>query len=686
MKLRLGKKQTVSLKLQDRQALKRSWVKTLLTYVPVHVLHSSLQQALEPARVHGPIINDKDINDIIDTEVGPQQKSLSNETLFEIAKGESQKSLYALADVRVRTKTRKDQSRQKIKIRPGSPYRIKNVKFIGNSRFNDRTLLDEVIVGTLPYTLLSNGALVDDYIEADMRRIKEHYASVGFLDAKVTRRLSADAHQNVEIIFEINEGSLKKIAGAYLHYGVTNLQAFIVEKFDLCPEVALPKDLVNLPLGPFCVNAAYFPDQAENQRQKLTSLYAQKGYPYAHVTLEQKETKAGVELHYHLDPDVTFKTQKSLRAFKQNLPPVLLGEILFDGNIHTETSVLRREMGLPENYRNVPLDPIYLSEGIAKLRKTGLFSRVQLKYIGIEEEWRRVYPQIFVEEKSYLTLDTSFSFATDTFFSSQTKLKHRNLLGSMLDYEGVLDNGLFWGRVSLLRSSLKWPHILGTPLNFHTIAPEIYYEDRPQPIAVDSQVLPPRQRTAQTRITAGLDWTLPNTDTISLDYEMRWEWWDPSGPAISLIQDPNEAISTIDGFLVATELTPIQKGLIRPSYRSMKLDNPFNPKEGHQMEIGVGFSHPILGGATTYTILMANLAKVTTFGPITTAWRIASKVSAVENPAEQWFVLRNEIPTLGAIEVYGYGDRSIGVLGPLKDRGDTIVNEDTMKLARYPHR
>ena len=40
----------------------------------------------------------------------------------------------------------------------------------------------------------------------------------------------------------------------------------------------------------------------------------------------------------------------------------------------------------------------------------------------------------------------------------------------------------------------------------------------------------------------------------------------------------------------------------------MKLDNPFNPKEGHQMEIGVGFSHPILGGATTYTILMANLA------------------------------------------------------------------------------
>ena len=86
----------------------------------------------------------------------------------------------------------------------------------------------------------------------------------------------------------------------------------------------------------------------------------------------------------------------------------------------------------------------------------------------------------------------------------------------MLDYEGVLDNGLFWGRVSLLRSSLKWPHILGTPLNFHTIAPKFYYEDRPQPIAVDSQVLPPRQRTAQTRITAGLDWTLPNTDTISL--------------------------------------------------------------------------------------------------------------------------------------------------------------------------
>ena len=57
---------------------------------------------------------------------------------------------------------------------------------------------------------------------------------------------------------------------------------------------------------------------------------------------------------------------------------------------------------------------------------------------------------------------------------------------------------------------------------------------------------------------------------------MRWEWWDPSGPAISLIQDPNEAISTIDGFLVATELTPIQKGLIRPSSLN-ETGQPFQP-------------------------------------------------------------------------------------------------------------
>ena len=682
MKLRLGKQETMTLRIQEKNALKANWLKSFLSYVPLHRAHNAIQQAFEPATVHGALLNENDFNNIIEDKIGTQVKSLTNEELFEISKNESQKSLYTLSTVRVRTRTKKSVSKQKVKILPGSPFRIKNIKFIGNNHFDDQELLNEVLVGTKPYTLFSDGALVDSYLNADMRRIQEHYASVGYLQATVSNRISADAHHNVEIIFVINEGIIQKITGAYLHHGVKSLQSFVINHFDLCPKLPLPENLEKQPLGPFCIGAAYFPDKAETQRQKLTSLYAQKGYPYAHVSLETKEQESGIELHYHIDPDMTFKTQESLRAFKQNLPPVLLGEILFDGNVQTQTSVLRREMGLPENYRNIPLDPLYLSDGIGKLRKTGLFSRVQLKYLGIEEEWRRVYPQIFVEEKSYLTLDTSFSFATDTFFSSQTKLKHRNLFGAMLDYEGVLDNGLFWGRVSLLRSSLKWPHILGTPLNFHIIAPEIYYEDRPQPVSIDSQTLPPRQRTAQTRVTAGLDWALPNTDTISIDYEMRWEWWDPSGPPISLLQDANRALTTIDGFLVATELTPIQKGLIRPSYRSLKLDNPFNPKEGHQMELGVGFSHPLLGGATTYTILMANLSKVTTFGPITTALRLSSKLSAVDNPDEQWFVLRNEIPTLGGDRsVRGYGDRSIGVLGPLKDqKGDDLINEDTGEI------
>ena len=494
MKLRLGKKETMSLKIQDKETLKNKWIKNFLSYIPLHRAHSTLKQAFEPATVHGALLNDQDINNVIENKIGTQYKSLTNEELLEISKNESQKSLYTLSNVNVRTRAKKETSKQKVKIRPGSPFRIKTIKFTGNILFDDQELLNDVLVGTKPYTLLADGALVDSYLNADMRRIQEHYAAKGYLETTVSNRMSADSHHNAEIIFIIEEGEIKKIAGAYLHHGVTNLRSFVVDQFDLCPDHPLPKNLEKQPIGPFCVDAAYFPEKAETQRQKLTSLYAQKGYPYAHVDLETKTTESGIELHYLIDPDMTFKTQESLRAFKQNLPPVLLGEILFDGNVQTQTSVLRREMGLPENYRNVPLDPLYLSEGIGKLRKTGLFSRVQLKYLGIEEEWRRVYPQIFVEEKPYLTLDTSFSFATDTFFSSQTKIKHRNLFGAMLDYEGVLDNGLFWGRVSLLRSSLKWPHILGTPLNFHVIAPEIYYEDRPQPVSIDSQALPPRQR------------------------------------------------------------------------------------------------------------------------------------------------------------------------------------------------
>ena len=424
----------------------------------------------------------------------------------------------------------------------------------------------------------------------------------------------------------------------------------------------------------------YLHENVEAQRQQLASLYVQEGYTYVHVELEEIEKNNAVKINYVIDPDTTFKTQKSMEAFKRNLPPVMLGEVLFDGNMRSRTDVLRREMGIPENYRNLPLAPLRLSDGVTRLRKTGLFSKVQLKYIGIEEEWRKVHAQIFRRRKTVL-IPRYFPFFFDRhlFFSWQTKMRHRNLLGSMLDYEALVDNGLFWGRVSQVRSTLKWPHIFGTALNFSVVAPELLYEDRPQPVSLNSQAAALRQRVFQTRTTAGLDWALENLDTISLGYELRWAWWDSSGDAISLLRDANEAVTTLDGLLTVTESTPIQEGLLRPAYRSMKLDNPFNPKEGHQVELSVGLSHPTLGSAAPYAAFTANLSRVKTFGPFTTAVRLLSKVSFIDDPQENWYFLRNEISTLGGDRtVRGYGDRTIGVFGPLKDqRGQVLTDEET---------
>ncbi|MBL91582.1 MAG: hypothetical protein CMH56_07185 [Myxococcales bacterium] len=680
LKLKLGPHEKVSIQSYPKSASPSIDVDVFKSlYSSLTTGHAWLQQIFSPQVAVTAPLDTAALQDALETNEDFAKQSMKNDELKALVLDAVQKQQFPDAKIQVKKRKRKKIAEQKVKIRSGKGFRIKSVRFKGNDAYSDAMLLNEILIGSKPFHFFAPGALVQSYLAADVARLQEHYRLAGHAKANIQTRISSDEHQNIEVVFHIEEGVAQKIKHVYIHHGVDKLKDRALDVFDLCVVPNPPHHKNETTMGPFCSGTPYLAENVEAQRQKLVSMYVQEGYTYAHVSMEQTEDQGHVEVHYTIDPDTSFETQKSMEAFKRNVPPVLLGEILFDGNMRTQTSVLRREMGITDNYRNIPLSPLVLSDGVDRLRKTGLFSKVQLKYLGLEEEWRRVHAQIFVEEKSYFSLDTSLSFSTDTFFSWQTKFRHRNLLGAMLDYEALVDNGLFWGRVSQIRSTLKWPHILGTPLNFSVVAPELLYEDRPQPISLDSQAAALRQRVFQTRMTAGLDWVLSNLDTISLGYELRWAWWDSSGRAISLLRDANEAINTMDGLLTVTESTPIQEGLLRPAYRSMKLDNPFNPKEGHQMEFSVGLSHPSLGSAAPFAAFTANLSRVKTFGPLTTAFRLLSKLSFIDNPQSNWYFLRNEISTLGGDRtIRGYGDRTIGVFGVLKDqKGENLVDEET---------
>src|SRR5204863_3322743 len=114
----------------------------------------------------------------------------------------------------------------------------------------------------------------------------------------------------------------------------------------------------------------------------------------------------------------------------------------------TRRDVILREVGLDALDEDGILDPLQIQKGISRLRRTGLYQSVDLQYYGLDDPGGRAHVRIGVDERPAFTVDTSIGFSTEQFWSLRLDVRHKNVLGSMFDVDGLVDFGLFIGRFS----------------------------------------------------------------------------------------------------------------------------------------------------------------------------------------------------------------------------------------------
>jgi len=563
-----------------------------------------------------------------------------------------------LAEVRAEREVRGDEVFVTFRVRPGPPVAVFRVRFFGNDSFSDDELKDAVPLSAKPRGLVSPGFVGQADLDDDAVRLMQFYASRGFHEASVVVETSLHQGGDVEIHYYVEEGERFALAELTVEGGRDGLLPEVLAAIAHCrrPEAdRAPRTTTD------CVGAAFLPDELEADRTRVLNVYVAHGYPYTQVEVLPDFVEAGPAVRVRIG---------SVRdeEFAPRAPePVTLGQVFIDGNDHTERSVMLRELGVEEG----PLEPTAVALGVSRLRRTGLYNKVALHYIGIEDKDDTVHMRVLVEERPTLTYDTSLAFSTNRFFSVRNEVRERNFLGRMLDLSLLADIGLFVGRYSIIEPELRWPRFLGWPF-WLRVTPAVVYEDRPgalvsrapaergPTVAIASwDAADVRRRNLKLMNKVALEWRPANIDlVVGVDYELRLEWDDPQSKPLDPLS--LDALTHVDGLVDVVQVRPIRVSTFTPRVTWRSLDNPFDPARGFTVDVSARLGAPFIGNEEWLSVPQLGLAGYYTVGRVTFAGRLRSWAAyAFGEEGRRSIALQQDLVATG-------GDRS--VRGYLQDR------------------
>jgi outer membrane protein insertion porin family len=239
-----------------------------------------------------------------------------------------------------------------IKISEGARQAIRRINFVGNSHVPARKLVQLMqIKRRAPWPLYkwpmsylySRGLLDEEALNDDLDRIKGYYASLGYVDMKVSnveRSVSRDG-RHIDITISFDEGGTYQVGDVAISgnriYGTDELQRVLT-------------------MGP---DSTYSPVTLQGDINAIRGMYLSKGYTDAEVTPEKR-----------LNPE-TGKIDVSY-AIKE-YEPYYIGRIDIKGNIRTQDRVIRREMSvMPGDVFN----SLKIQRSKERLENTGFFDTV----------------------------------------------------------------------------------------------------------------------------------------------------------------------------------------------------------------------------------------------------------------------------------------------------------------------
>ena len=275
---------------------------------------------------------------------------------------------------------------------------IRRISFIGNKRFSDGDLRDEIRTRETAWwrILTSDDTYDPDRLTFDRELLRKYYLSKGYADFRVisaVAELTRD-RKDFYVTFTVEEGERYK-------FGDLNVNAALR---DLDSESLLP--VLTTFSGDW-----YDADEVEDTIQVLTDEIGNLGYAFVDIRPIIKRNREERLIN------VTYEIEEGPRVYVQRINII--------GNVRTLDKVIRREFRLVEGDA---FNAAKIRRSRQKIRNLGLFETVRIKTEQGDQPDQSILT-VAVTEKSTGELGFGAGISTLDGFLGNVSIRERNLLG-----------------------------------------------------------------------------------------------------------------------------------------------------------------------------------------------------------------------------------------------------------------
>jgi len=460
----------------------------------------------------------------------------------------------------------------------------------------------------------------EDQLGKDTEYIHYRYVDAGFLAAVVRSRVDFAANGTEALIaYDITEGPQTLVRSIMFEGNIALSAAELQARIDLKP------------------GSPYSERFADEDRFRILSAYASKGYLYARVDVERTEEGNTIDLVFRIVEDQM----------------VRIGRIILRGNERTGDHIILREVnvhpGDPYDYGAVLLSQQHIY-------RLGFFSLVRFEPVHAGEKEYSWDMLLTVEERPAGAVELSVGYGDLDRFRASAEVSYRNLwgqaqfLGFRVAASDILEQAVVtfrepWFLNQRLEASVRVAWSDDTRLNADTR--EIYYQTRKTEVATGLS------RSYNERLKLSLMYQFENVN----NYNVR--------PAAILSPDDS-------GRVRVSSVTP---GVVLDLR-----DDPFNPRRGSLHGLAVKEALKMLGSEADFTKLTA---QTNWYIPVTSQSILAlSGRGGVASPQRdtKTIPLHERFYLGGASTLRGYLQDSVGPAAKAADGTVTPLGGESMVM------
>lgn len=287
-------------------------------------------------------------------------------------------------------------------INEGEKTGIRRINFVGNKRFDDKTLRERIVTReTRWYRFLTVDDVYDpDRLTVDRERLRKYYLSKGHADFRVVSAVAelTPDREAFFLTFAVEEGDVYRFGKVEVVNELKNLHTPFV------------LDLVRTRPGD-----AYNADDVEGTVQDITTEVAGLGLAFVDVTPEIKRDREKRVI------DVTYKVAEGPRIYVERIDIV--------GNVRTLDKVIRREFRMVEGDA---FNAAKARRSRQRIQGLGYFDKVDIKSEKGSAPDKTIL-LVDVKERSTGELSIGLGFSTADGVLGDVSIREKNFLGKGQD-------------------------------------------------------------------------------------------------------------------------------------------------------------------------------------------------------------------------------------------------------------